>query len=184
MKATPSATPILSEVIPPYILGTRLSSRNQAIGLVWGLRFAGMILTCLFAVALHIGSTSAIAVVVSIFGIFLIFLYSEVVGTKYVKSATPIVLFSNGIQVPILYYDRLHGLKKFIPFEDIAFVEIDRRDVYQMMVFRNGKGIKWLEAPVSMKIHLRTVRNILPEQRSRGRSSPSPRCLTTNMELT
>jgi hypothetical protein len=159
---------LFTETIPPYIPGTRFSSSAQTRGFVWGLRVAVMALIVLFAAALSIGTTSSIALVATLFGIFLVSMVSETMAVKLIKSATPIELFSDGIRMPTLYYERLLGLNGFIRHEDIDFIEILRKDIYQMMIFRNARGIKWLDAPVIMVVHLKNGKKLSSETKVPG----------------
>ncbi len=92
------------------------------------------------------------------FSTFLLLVSSELAVLSSLKSATPIVVLSTGVRMPVLYHERLRGLKRFIPFEDIDHVEIRRRGLYQMMMPRNAQGIRWSNAPICMVIELKNGR--------------------------
>jgi hypothetical protein len=140
------------ETLPEYLLGMSLSSRSQIRASIWGFRLGLLIMIVLFS---SLNAHSTLVDLVCGFGFVLMFLTAEHVLMRDIKSATPIKIYQNGVLLPMVHYDWLRGLRGFVPFEQIDHVEVKRREIYQMMMFRNAWGIKWLDAPIIMVFHLK-----------------------------
>ena len=78
------------------------------------------------------------------------------------KAGTPIELYSDGIKVYMPLLKRLRGQKSFIPKDIIASIEVIRSDSVQ--VYKDGRNMRLLWAPLQMKIATKDGREYTTER--------------------
>lgn len=145
---------LYAEKLPKFLIGTTLSAKYAIPIFSWFCRIMSIVMIALFIdLILTYGFTMFSMEILLIGASTTLLWFSEIKGGKERKSAKPIRIFEDGIEIYASFYHRLKGFDGFIPVEGIDSIHVERRDSFQLV--EGGGMIRLFWAPLELKIKMK-----------------------------
>lgn len=164
-----------------YVFGTLYGSFQQIVLHMWLSRIMAIALIAITSGLYLLFNELPIIVLIGVAISLLLLIYeSEIYKRKDLYSATPIVIYDNGICLYSSPIRRLMGFNGFVPRDEIVSIKVRRRSVYEMCSEgKSKKAIRWNDAPVEF-----TVRTKNGKKRWSGKRHPYKISEITNVMST
>lgn len=153
---------IFVEEKPWKILGTNLAEAWQLETLYWGLRAVWIVGTVFLGYLILVTGLKEegdlLFAVVLVLAIALTIFIAEINSRVDRRSARPVRIYRNGIELHVFLYKRLFGKRGYVPKENIDHLEILRYPIAQNL--ETGQSIVWKEAPIEIVVHTKDERRL------------------------
>ncbi|WP_147654218.1 hypothetical protein [Methanomassiliicoccus luminyensis] len=143
---------LFEEKLPKYIIGTTEGSKYEHKFDRWLYRSIAAVAIFLILLLMPYGFRPYSILVLMIVLATCMLYASEVQGNKFSRSAKPIRIFADRIEVYASLYQRLKGFNGAILVKDVDWVHVERRDAYQLVKRNDMVRLRW--APLELRIKL------------------------------
>ena len=161
-----------------YVFGTLYKSYHQIVMHIWLSRTMAIALIAItFSLNLLFNELPMIVLIGVAISLLLLVYESEIYIRKDLYSATPIVIYENGIRLYSSPIRRLLGFNGYIPREEIVSIEVRRGSVYEMRSEGDSKkAFRWNNVPIEF-----TIRTNKGKKRWSGKRHPNKISEITNI---